>query len=284
MITGLTNIRESIETGEALRAMAEVYSELAVSRLGQIRTKIERNRQFAFQLGAVFRAVKTSTRQVQGRTVVLKPQVNVVLTSNQTFYGRLEGQLWQYFLDQQKKFPQADLIVVGQAGEQALRALHYRKPYQAVALSHDLPKPAELTELNTRLAAYDRVMVFFPEFQTVALQKMVATDISGGVDEAQALTAKDFAEGLYILEPEAAKMLGFFESQIMRLLLEQSLLEAELARTASRLLTMDEAQRRAQTFVLKERRLLAQAQKAKREVGVLEMSLGILSHKKLDLK
>ena len=53
----------------------------------------------------------------------------------------------------------------------------------------------------------------------------------------------------YIFEPELPKMLAFFENQVRYILFARVLLETSLSRTATRLISMDAAERRAHRVV-----------------------------------
>ena len=74
----------------------------------------------------------------------------------------------------------------------------------------------------------------------------------------------------FIFEPEIIRMLDFFDSQIKILLLEQTILESELARTASRLIAMDQAQSRAKDFISDNKRALGQLKKSTYNARLLE--------------
>ena len=53
----------------------------------------------------------------------------------------------------------------------------------------------------------------------------------------------------FIFEPDLSKILQFFDSQIITLLLEGTFLESELSRTASRFISMDKAETEANKLI-----------------------------------
>lgn len=274
MIALLNPVQENIETGETIRVMAESYCELAVSRLNRIRVKIERNRLFAVELAAAFHEVRAAASLFDfKKKPVRKPKLNVMLFSNRGYFLHLETQMVNFFRGQGDE---GDLLLIGRSGAEILVSQNYHKPYEIIILPGDLPRSAELSRAAEKLKGYDNVRVYYPQFKTVATQTPVAFDITGDLT---AIKKANKPVSAAILEPEAPKMLDFFESQIMRLLLEQAFLEAELARTASRLLMMDSTQSRAQDYIDSQKQVLRLQQREKSEGKVLELTLGFLARK-----
>ena len=161
---------------------------------------------------------------------------------------------------------EGDLLVVGRSGAEIFATMNYKKPFDILIFPNDLPKSVELAKAAEKLNSYDAVSVFYPQFKTVATQTPVVFDFSGDL---ASIEKTNQTQTPAILEPEAPKMLEFFEGQIMRLLLEQAFLEAELARTAARLLMMDSTQSRAKDYI----------EQQKQETIILEMTLGFLARK-----
>ncbi len=273
----IDEIKEYIETGRTLKMMAEVYSDLAASRLERIRSQIEKNRQFAAQLALAYREVKSATRKIRLKDPVKKDKLNVLLFSNHGYYLSMENQLLDFYKNYQNN--SGDLLIIGRSGPEILTNA-FTKPYDILIFDHDLPKPAEIGLAAQKIAVYEKINVFFPQLKTVAIHEPTMVDISG-----EAITQENDPNavpegGVAILEPEGAKMMEFFQSQILGLLLEQAFLEAELSRTAERFLTMDSAQQKADTYVKENNINLLRAESSLRGAAILEMSLGVLARKK----
>ena len=81
----------------------------------------------------------------------------------------------------------------------------------------------------------------------------------------------------FIFEPEIGKILDFFETQVTNLLIEQTFLDSELSRTASRLISMDQAQSSADDYLSEQRTILAQAKKNIINAKLLETYNAIVS-------
>ena len=270
MITTIDSIKQSISAGETLRQMSEAYSELYVAKLDRVRVMIERNRVFAMSLAAAFHEVKAAAvaAGVQYR-INKKPRLRVAIFSNYGFFIGMETQMAQSFITTQED-DTSDLLIIGRSGGEVLRDLEYKKPFDILIFTHDLPRPEELAKAQAKMSEYDSVSVIYPQFQTVGRQTPTMVDISGGQLASVGAQQKLITS---ILEPEAPIMLQFFESQIMGLLLEQAFLETELAHAAARLLMMDAAQGRAKEYVTAQSKLLRLFLKQRRDSRIFELSL-----------
>ena len=74
----------------------------------------------------------------------------------------------------------------------------------------------------------------------------------------------------FIFEPELPKILHFFDTQVISLLIEQAFLESELSRTASRFISMDQAESEADRFINTQRKLKAVALRSLGNINILE--------------
>lgn len=112
-------------------------------------------------------------------------------------------------------------------------------------------------------------------FQTPTFTDITQTSYLKEGEEDEKNTKK-----LFIFEPELTKILDFFETQVMNLLLQQSFLESELSRTAARLVSMDQAQLNANKFILQQTMLLNKARKSESNTRLLETYASIILEKR----
>lgn len=281
-------ITETITEGNSLKFLAESYTEIASARLRKIRAGIERNRMFLHELATMYATIKLVAAQrniqTQAPRITLqekasrlfrkesapqttgqnpkKATINVLLTSNDRFYGSLEHMLIRFFLKNNQyskaRLPdgQAKTIVVGKTGVDFFKFFKLI-PAVPVIFKKDFPSSSELRVLISHIASYERVLVYHAKFQTVLSQTPSITDIK----EAQFEVSIPKRRFDYIFEPEIDKMLLFFDTQISSILLTQTFLESELAHTAARLIAMDNAQENAKRFTAEQERLLAQTRR-----------------------
>ena len=175
--------------------------------------------------------------------------------------------------------------------------MNYTHTYKPITLQKDLPTPQELTSLGATINNYSQVLVYFSKMESVLIQKPQVQDITQSTvltpEELEAAKhqpnlfdllihgniskdlSKNEKEEDFLFEPDVVKMLNFFENQITTLLLEQAFLESELSRTASRLISMDQAQSNADNLIRQRKQLLNLAQKSLANEQVLETSIAI---------
>lgn len=271
-------IDELIEVGKSLKEIAQIYGEVAFAKLKKIRDEVERNRMFFNEISEIYHLVKTVATK-KGLTMIKdKKTVSILLTSNYSFYGAINSKLIPYFMINTAKFD-TDRIVIGKAAQDHFKAIKYFHPFKSLIFSVDLPTPDELNRLAFLIKEYNQALVFYPILKSVLVQDPVVKDITETQEQPQTKSAqiKDYP---VIFEPELVKILEFFDSQIVTLLLEQTFLDAELARTASRLISMDEAQTEANKFIKEQQRIKAYAKRTIDNNRILENITSLAAYKK----
>ncbi|MBI2039904.1 F0F1 ATP synthase subunit gamma [Candidatus Microgenomates bacterium] len=271
----IKEINQAIDVGQSLRQIAQAYGEIAIIKIKKIRAAVERNRLFLNEIEGVYRTVKqqASLRKIFSKKP--KKTISILLTSNFRFSGNIDINVIKFFIESTPKLA-TDRIVIGKTGLNYLKAMNYFHTYQAVELKEDLPKPLELHQLSQFIKNYTQVLVFYPQLSTLLVQKEVVSDITQSyvLTQNPQLVSKTVSQPgiipLVIFEPELAKMLDFFENQIITLLLEQTFFEAELSRTGSRIMSMDQAQIGANDFIQDQERLKAHIQRVEENAHLLD--------------
>lgn len=259
----IKQLEQNIQTGTTLRGVAQAYAEISSMRLKKTRQTIERNKQFASEIAQVFHTLKFLSLKKAAASEIIRrllekngQTVNIILTSNSRFYGELHKSLLDHFLEVS---PQGEIIVVGKMGIDYLHAVNFERPFQGYLFSRDIPSAQEFSDFSKKVSAYQTVLVFHSAFKTVLTQQPKVTDITQSVIAAEDISVDSQQHLDFILEPELEAILTFFDSQIVSLLLESAILETELARTASRLVSMGNAEKNAQDFLGHQRVLLSSA-------------------------
>lgn len=260
-------ITDALEDSSSLKMVAEAYTEIAALKLEKIRSGIEKNRLFFQEITEVYHVVniEATKRKIQLRQK--KGTVSILITSNHHFYGGLEKNLVKFFIANTAKF-QTDKIMIGTTAQEFLKSLNYFQPYQQVILKEDLPTAEEIRLLVSKIISYEQIMVYYSRMHSVLTQEPHVVDI---VQKPQEYYLKTKAPKInYIFEPELDLILKFFENQVTLLLMEQTFLEAELARAAARLTSMDQAQLAADETILKQKKELAMAKRSIDNIHLLE--------------
>lgn len=284
----LSDITERLQTGLSLKYIAQSYTEISARKLKEIRRDVERNRAFFAELSNLYHAIKIVAAEKyhifagkNGKTAI------VLITSNFRFYGTLNAKLVEFFIKETASRP-ADIFVVGKAGSDLLKSASTDSTrrglvdFEAVDFKKDLPSNEELKPFVAKLAPYKQVLVFYPQFQSILNQQPVVKDIteSQNVKEPAAEKHQNLLDAIlgkhptwtddYIFEPSIEKILEFFDTQMITLLVEEAFLESELAKTAARLVTMDQAQIKAEDFIGVENKAFARAVVSIKNAHLLE--------------
>src|SRR3989344_823693 len=263
----IKQIKGTLEADQSLKLVARTFSEVSANRLRQIRGIIERNRSFFTEIAGIYHVVKTEALE---RKILSKYKkegaVSILISSNHKFSGAVESQLFLLFVSHTPEFT-TKRIAIGRTGAAFLRDSPYWANFETLEFASELPNQEELSKLAEEARKYERIFVYYPKFKTVLLQQPNFVDLTGSIEPTPNKNLRSF---YYIFEPEIEKMYAFFDNQIVSLLLQQAFLEAELARTAARLITMEQAQRNADAIIKNDRRQLALAYRTRQNRALLE--------------
>jgi F-type H+-transporting ATPase subunit gamma len=263
----IKQIKQVLEQDESLKLVARTLSEVSANRLQQIRNVIERNRSFFTEIAGLYHIVKTEALERKVLTNIKKEgAVSILISSNHKFAGAVENQLFLLYVSHTPEFT-TKRIAVGRTGAAFLRDSHYWRDFDTLEFASDLPNREELNKLAEEARKYERIFVYFPKFKTVMTQQPNFIDLTGSIEPTPEEMRHSF---YYIFEPEIEKMYEFFDNQIVALLLQQTFLEAELARTAARLISMEQAQRNAENIISQDKRQLAAARRSRQNRALLE--------------
>ncbi len=271
-------IQQQLDEAVNLRMVASAYTEIAAQKLQKIRAGIERNRKFFTEISGIAHIVNVAAHQ---RHVVVpfkkSGTISLILTSNHHFFGDIEDKLIKFFMNNTTQF-QTDRILIGATAINHFKTLNYHYPFKTFMLKEDLPTYQELKAIASEIITYQQISVYYSRMQSVVIQAPHVVDLVQKPPEAY--LAKKGEVLSYIFEPELKKMLDFFDDQVVSLLLEQTFLESELARTASRLMSMDKAQINADEVLNQQKLLLGQAKKSEINLGLLETSASLMNFRK----
>lgn len=250
----LREAKQRLEEGNSLHLIAQVFTEISSSKLKRIRRGIEENRYFYYDLSNIYSLINMiALKNNITRRAKYNKTAAILVGSNERFYGQITNMMINFFISQigGKNY---DLMVVGKSNHAALEGLNFHRPYRKIVFKKDLPEREEIQAVTAQIKDYTQVLVYYPQMKSVLVQIPVSKDITQTSELASYGGNKEQMKAIlgqldYLLEPDIRNMIQFFDTQIKGLLLEQTLMEAELARTASRLITMDHAQNEAEDYI-----------------------------------
>src|SRR3989344_3037911 len=237
----IKEIEKLIEEGESLKAIAQAYSEIANLKIKRIRSEVERNRVFFAEISKVYGLVKILGNKRKVSVAKPKKRVCLLITSNYRFYGEILTHLIKFFISFAQELD-TDIILLGKAAIDYFNAKPIFKNPKEIILKSDQPNTQELAGIVSIIKDYNQVLIFHSRLKSLLVQQPVFTDITASSESV--LTAEE-AKVRFIFEPELLKILQFFDSQILTLLIEATFLESEVSRTASRFISMDQAETEA---------------------------------------
>ncbi len=251
----IKEIDESLEEGLSLKTIAQAYSEISNLKIKRIRSEVERNRIFFQEISQIYALIKKLAIKRKINIIKPKKMVSIVLTSNYRFYGNINSDLLDFFITSTQNLD-TDRIMLGKAAIEYFRAAHLSAKYSEVLLKGDQPNVSELAGLVQIIKDYNQVLIFYSSLKSLLVQIPTVTDITASSVSMlknflikNKTEEKEKEEFKFIFEPELSKILQFFDSQIITLLLEGTFLESELSRTASRFISMDSAENEANKFI-----------------------------------
>lgn len=257
----IKEIKEALEEGNSLKQIAQAYSEIANLKIKRIRGEVERNRIFFEEISKVFGLIKRLA--IKQKVSINKPKktISLILTSNYRFNGSINSDLIDFFITTTQKI-QTDRIMLGKGAIDFFKASQIFSSYTEVLLKGDQPTAEELINLVNMIKDYNQVLVIYSSMKSLLVQIPRISDITASSTTELAISNKDNTKGhsediKFIFEPELSKILQFFDSQIITLLLEGTFLESELSRTASRFISMDHAETQANKFITEYEKLAA---------------------------
>lgn len=268
MSLDIKEIEQLIEEGESLKAITQAYSEIANLKIKRIRQETEKNRVFFEEIAKIYGLVKHLAIINKVDTTKNKKTVSIVLTSNYRFYGSINSDLLDFYALYTKNL-ETDRIALGRSAIDYFRASKKFTGFKEIMLRGDQPTPEELNGIANILKDYSQVFVFHAKLKSLLIQIPTVSEItaSSAIKTASQEEADKFK---FIFEPELGKILSFFDSSVITLLLSGTFLESELARTASRFISMDNAQSEANRFIKENLKLKAFAKRSIINNEVLE--------------
>ena len=275
----LAERRQELLGLDALRFVTGTFFELSAEKIGRLRSEFEKNRKFFSEISGLYEAVRrAAARAHPEKANAAGRSVSVAFTSNAHFYGSINAQVVRTLLEHVAQAPEEEVLIIGNTGKAFVESygIKGRAP-TFLSFGGDDPSREEIRQFLQRVEVYDHVNVFHPSFVNVFTQEVAVLDITHAPSDA----ASDEAEQdtRYIFEPELSRVLSFFETRVRYLLFRGIMFEAELARTAARLLSMNEAEDRADSALSDLRRRMHREEEAFKDARLLETFSGIAKWK-----
>lgn len=243
-------LKEDIAINKNFDMLTRSYQQHALGQINFARYSVLYSRGFSQDLGEVFADVKTSYK----RRLLRKSIKNIVkkngkdmwilISANNRLYGDIIIKTAKLFLTQLKDTDpsKVDLAIIGKQGKKLIDSENLNRPYEYYEISDTNVTVDFLKKLSDKLLYYENVYVFYGKFENLVLQTPVRVALVGDIPEPDPKDKKTLKKQSFLFEPSLEEILSFFENQILSLLFNQKVQEAQLARFASRINAMEAAQ------------------------------------------
>lgn len=244
------DIKDEADQVASLKELVEIYGQIASIRMKKIRDSVLKNRDFVNAINDIFR---DSLRSYAKKKTLSKSQKNadkvtflshngktvaVFISANTGFYGEVIQTVFRKFLDDIHSNPGYEITIIGRLGRSLFAQTETKIPYTFFELPDFGVDREKLAEVVKHLVQYERIKVYFGKYKTVVSQTVAVEDLSAGT-----MIEKESGEIKYdyIFEPTVEDILMFFETEIFASFFDQSIRESQLAKLASRIVSMDKA-------------------------------------------
>ncbi|MBI2641385.1 F0F1 ATP synthase subunit gamma [Candidatus Roizmanbacteria bacterium] len=275
-------IRTELDFTQTFKMIAQAYQEIAVMKMRKIRGSVLSTRNYLSKLSEVFVDAKSAYKReleerkkkagkhperlkkrpkqpkktaanpfqiptitpLPGTQLVKKPQpVLVLLTANTKLYGAIVNKVFSAFVKHLEKDTASDIIIIGRLGRRLYQESRLQKPYLYFEIPDTNVTIEHLKPVMFHLLTYEKIYVYYGKFQTIATQDPTISNVSGDQPFSQELETPQVSPGgLFLFEPTLEEIIKFFEGLVSVSLFKQTVYESELARMASRIMAMEEAQ------------------------------------------
>lgn len=293
-------ILSEIEFTHTFKLIAQAYEEIAVMKMRKVRNSVIKTREYLTKLSDVFFDVKKAHKRIEelqkkmkenidkkqsGKDLkikdatvkVKKPSVSVFLSANTSLYGDLINKIFRLFLEKSQK-DDSDIIIIGRVGRRLYEESSHSKKYLYFEIPDEQITVESLKPVIFHLVEYQSILVYYGKFESIVTQVPTISNVSGDQPYSTPPDGADKSKSLgldFLFEPSLETILVFFEELIASSLFRQTVHETQLARLASRVMSMEQAQqnisvqlKRLRSSQIKVNRLDQQKKQLERLAGI----------------
>lgn len=270
-------VQLEIERLNQIKTLIETYEEIAANRMRKNRSVVLSSRLFNDGLVSMYNEIKSSYRKqlialmrrrhvdpAQGFSLVRRngKTIAVLLSSNAGLYGNIVQRITTDFIGYVKKNP-CDVLIIGRLGKKIFEDSLPGRKYSYFDIPDTDFEPGAVSKLTEFLIEFEKIYVFYGRFESVGVQHPTVLDIVGQSIEEFQPDKQTESTVKYLFEPSLEEIMVFFEQQIFESIVEQTLKESELAKFASRMITLDAA-----------------SENVKKELSKTKLKQRVLEHRK----
>lgn len=251
-------VNSEIDYLGALREILESYEEIAASKMGRIRSSVLKSRDFLLDINTIFQQVKSSYKDkisllMKGKKIRDPKELTflnrngktlyVLVSANTRLYGEVVRRTYSVCVENLKREKIKDIMIIGKLGYELFAAEKIDATVSYFDFPDDRIDNEKLKKIIEHITQYQKVLVFYEQFNNVISQTPIITNISGDplFDDKTKTIIK------YLFEPSLEKIMAFFEKEIVASIFTQTILESELAKFAARMVALDASSENTKT-------------------------------------
>lgn len=236
----LKKIELEIAVTGQIKTIVEVYEEVSATKMKEIRDEILKSRDFLERLADLSVDVGSDFSSATDQ----KPEnAAVYISPDKGLYGDLPEKVFMTFL-QFVESESVKPIIFGKQGKIFVNKYRPKLPHLYYDNIKGKSSEQTLTSMMNILLEYGKVTMFYGKFRNLVSQNPQMESLSSGFlkDAPEGKKKESFQNRLkFIYEPDIETVSEKFANEIKTSVLEGMMKEDELARTASRMMHLDQA-------------------------------------------
>ena len=239
---GEAKIIEEKDAILGLKSLVDVYEEMAAIRMQRVRGAVLTSRQFLAEITEVFGRVRAAYKgeKVAGGWAKNGKTVAVFISANAGLFGDIVDRIFEKFAEYVSQ-NKPEVVVVGKLGVKMLAERGLSVLYNYFDFSDEVVEEENFALIMRYLMQFERIVVFYGKFKSILNQETEVTSLSGEEVGKRSAGVEMVETEKYLFEPSPVEMARIFEGEILASVFEQTLYESQLAKFASRMLSLDRA-------------------------------------------
>lgn len=245
-------IKQEVDYLDTLQRLTSAYAQISSGRMLKIRQGVLSSRDFLDELNDLFKDLRRSYQaeilQLQRRRGKKGEQITflahngktvaVFLSANTGLYGELVVRTFESFVKEIEETG-AEAAIVGRLGLALFLSRYPNRSYTYFDFPDYGSDPDNFLRLVRHLVQYEEIHLHFGQFQSLVTQKPSFVNIAAESPIGQGVVQGEQVK--YLFEPSLEEIMIFFETEMFASVLEQTMSESQLAKFASRMMSMDRA-------------------------------------------
>lgn len=245
-------IKARQEVLDTLEGLTKAYAEISSTRMKKTRSSVLTSRDYLGSLDEIFKDVRESYKREVLKLVKKKKgqdkvtflahngkTISVFVSANTGLYGDLVSRVFNEFIKEVRE-KGTEVTIIGKLGLSQFLSAEPKRPYTYFDYPDYGGSKEDLGDIIKHLVQYEEIHVFHGLFKNVVYQEPTVLNISAGTP-LEALEVDEKNVKKFLFEPSLEEILVFFETEMFTSSFEHALSESQLAKFASRMISMDKA-------------------------------------------